>query len=67
MTEATRNIVDYADNDEAKELRDAFYAELQNKVMAHIEDQKLRVAQNMFNTQFDPMTTAVDEPVTPEQ
>ena len=63
MSEATRQIVDYAEQDEAKEMRDAFYAELQNKVMAHIENEKIRVAQTMFNQQPDPMETAIDEPV----
>ena len=67
MTEATRAIVDYAEQDEAKEMRDAFYSELQNRVMAHIENQKLEVAKALFNQQHDPMATAVDEPVSQEQ
>ena len=66
MTEATRAIIDYAENDQAKEMRDAFYSALQDKVMAHIEAQKLEVAKNMFNQQPDPMSTAVDEPVSAE-
>ena len=49
MSEATRAIIDYADQGNAKDMRDAFYNELQNRVMAHIEDQKIRVAQTMFN------------------
>ena len=49
MTDITKAIVDYAENDEGKEMRDAFYSELQNRVMAHIENQKIQVAQNMFN------------------
>ena len=63
MSEATRAIIDYADEGNAKDMRDAFYNELQNRVMAHIEDQKIRVAQTMFNQQPDPMETAIDEPV----
>jgi hypothetical protein len=59
----TRQIVDFADEDKAKEMRDAFYSALQDKVMAHIEAKKMEVAQNMFNPQPDPMATAVDEPV----
>lgn len=68
MSEATRTIVDYAEQDNAKEMRDAFYNELQNKVMAHIEDQKIRVAQSMFNSseQPDPMATVEDEAITPQ-
>jgi hypothetical protein len=49
MTDVTRTIVDYAEQDNAKEMRDAFYSELQNKVMAHIENQKIEVAKTMFN------------------
>ena len=49
MTEATRAIVNYADEDNAMEMRNAFYAELQNKVMSHIENKKIEVAQSMFN------------------
>jgi hypothetical protein len=66
MTEATRAIVDYAEQDDAKNMRDAFYSELQNKVMAHIENEKIRVAQTMFNPQPDPMATVTDEPVSAE-
>lgn len=45
----TRAIIDYAEADQATEMRDAFYAELQNRVMAHIENQKIEVAKTMFN------------------
>jgi hypothetical protein len=64
MTDATRAIVDYAEQDDAKDMRDAFYAELQNRVMAHIEDQKIQVAQNMFNK---PEEITSDEEETTEQ
>jgi hypothetical protein len=46
----TRAIVDYAEQDNAKDMRDAFYAELQSKVMAHIESKKLEVAQNLIQS-----------------
>lgn len=59
----TRTIVDLADEDQAKEMRDAFYSALHDRVMAHLENQKIEVAKNMFNVP-DPMATAVDEPVT---
>jgi len=62
----TRTIVDFAEKDEAKEMRDAFYSALQDKVMAHIEAKKMEVAKNMFNVQPDPMATVTDEPVTPQ-
>lgn len=48
MSDATRVIVDYAEQDNAKDMRDAFYSELQNRVMAHIENKKIEVAQSMF-------------------
>jgi hypothetical protein len=62
-----RQIVDYAENDQAKEMRDAFYSALQDRVMAHLENQKIEVAKNLFNQQADPTETAVDEPVGEEQ
>jgi hypothetical protein len=61
MTDATRSIVDYAEQDNAKEMRDAFYAELQNRVMAHIENQKIQVAQNMFNKTEEPSEVETTE------
>ena len=64
MTDATRAIVDYAEQDNAKDMRDAFYAELQNRVMAHIENKKIEVAQNMFNK---PEEITSDEEETTEQ
>jgi len=67
MTDITRTIVDYAEQDQAKEMRDAFYSALQDRVMAHIENKKIEVAKNMFNQPRDPMTTAIDEPVSTEQ
>jgi hypothetical protein len=58
-----RTIVDLADEDQAKEMRDAFYSALHDKVMAHIEAKKMEIAQNMFNVP-DATATVVDEPVT---
>lgn len=51
--ELARSIIDYAENDNAKEMRDAFYTALQDKVMAHIEAHKVEVAKNLFNSQED--------------
>ena len=68
MTEATRQIVDYAEEDNAMEMRNAFYNELQNKIMAHIENKKLEVAQSMFNQhQPEEELVAGEEEVTQEQ
>jgi len=62
----TRQIIDYAENDQALEMRNAFYSALQDKVMAHIEAKKMEVAKTMF-TQHDPMATADDVAITPAQ
>jgi hypothetical protein len=62
----TRQIIDYAENDQALEMRNAFYSALQDKVMAHIEAKKMEVAKTMFN-QPDPMATADDVAITQEQ
>ena len=48
MTEVTRQIIDYAYDDNAKEMRDALYSAIHDKVMAHIESQKKEVAQNLI-------------------
>lgn len=45
----TRAIIDYAFDDDAKNMRDAFYAALQDKVMDHIEAHKIEVAKNFFS------------------
>ena len=62
----TRQIIDYAENDQALEMRNAFYSALQDKVMAHIEAKKMEVAKTMFN-QPDPMGTADDVAITQAQ
>ena len=49
--ELARGIIDYAENDDAKGMRDAFYAALQDKVMAHIENHKMQVAKNLFTSE----------------
>ena len=58
-----RAIVDYAENDDAKEMRDALYSALQDRVMAHIEAHKQVVAQNIMNP---PEAAVEDEAVQPE-
>ena len=36
-----RAIIDYAENDEGTQAREALYQSIQDKVMAHIESQKI--------------------------
>ena len=43
-----REILDYAENDNAKEMRDALYSAIQDRVMAHIENHKEQLAKNLF-------------------
>ena len=58
-----REILDYAEQDDAKEMRDALYSALQDRVMAHIEAHKQVVAQNIMNP---PEASAEDEAIQPE-
>lgn len=44
-----RAIVDYAEDDNAKEMRDTLYSALQDRVMAHIENHKIQVAKQLMN------------------
>lgn len=61
MTGTTsREIVDYAESDNAKEMRDAFYNALHDRVMDHIEAHKQVVAKSIMGS---PEATVVDEPV----
>mgnify|MGYP006272165173 CR=1 FL=1 len=66
MTEATRAIVDYAEQDNAMEMRNAFQNEIQKRIMAHIENKKIEVAQSMFN-QTQPEVVSDEEETTQEQ
>ena len=49
MSEQTRAIVDYAEDGNATEMRNALYSAIQDKVMAHIENHKEQLAKNLFN------------------
>jgi hypothetical protein len=51
MTEHTRAIIDYAFDDNGKEMRDALYASINDKVMAHLDAQKQRIAQTLISPQ----------------
>jgi hypothetical protein len=44
-----RAIIDYATQDNATGMRDAMYAALQDRVMAHIEAKKQEVALNLIS------------------
>jgi len=44
----TRQIIDYSAEDNAKEMRDALYADIHDRVMNHLGAAKQAVAQNIF-------------------
>jgi hypothetical protein len=45
----TKQIIDFAQEDNAAEFRNAIHSAIQDKVMNHIENMKQIMAQNMFN------------------
>ena len=45
----TRNIIDFAYNDQGSEMRDALYAEIHDRVMSHIEAKKQELAQSILS------------------
>ena len=54
-------IIDYAAQDNAIGMRDAMYAALQDRVMAHIEAKKQEVALNMIANPDNPKEAQVDD------
>lgn len=59
-----RNIIDYAQDDNAVEFRNALYASIHDKVTAHIDAKKQEIAQNLIQPQQpDPLQTAQDTAV----
>ena len=44
---STRNIIDYAYDDDGKALRDALYAEIHDRVSAKFEERKQQIASNL--------------------
>jgi hypothetical protein len=53
MSETTRALVDYAEDGNAAEMRDALYSAIQDRVMAHIENHKEQLAKNLFTEPED--------------
>ena len=48
MSEVTRTIVDFADEGDAKNMRDALYSAIQDRVMAHIDSHKQSIAKALI-------------------
>ena len=44
----TRQIIDYAATDNAKEMRDALYSNIHDRVMQHIDAKKIEVAKTII-------------------
>lgn len=44
----TKQIIDYAAEDNAKDMRDALYTDIHDRVMQHIDAKKQEIAQNLF-------------------
>lgn len=64
-----REIVDYAENDNAIEMRNALYSALHDRVKAHIETHKVEVAKQLMNPDgatAEDEVVSVDEPATTE-
>lgn len=48
MTDTTKSIIDYAYDDNAKDMRDALYSDIQDRVMAHIDAKKQEIARTLL-------------------
>lgn len=53
----TKKIIDYAAEDNAKEMRDSLYAGIHDRVMQHIDAKKQEIAQNLFGQSEQPQET----------
>lgn len=62
MTDTTKQIIDYAQDDNAVEFRNALYSSIHDKVTAHIEAKKQEIAQNLItpNEQETAQDTAIE-------
>jgi hypothetical protein len=49
----TRPIIDYAQDDNGVEFRNALYASIHNRVASHIEAKKQEIAQNLISPQVE--------------
>jgi hypothetical protein len=54
---STRNIIDYAMDDDGVKFREALYASIHDKVSAHVEAKKQEMAQTLIT----PEVTAEDQ------
>jgi hypothetical protein len=50
----TKQIIDYAAEDNAKDMRDSLYAGIHDRVMQHIDAKKQEIAQRLFGQSEQP-------------
>jgi hypothetical protein len=53
MTDYTRQIIDYAQEDNGVEFRNALYASIHDKLTAHIDAKKQEIAQNLISPEIE--------------
>ena len=63
----TRPIIDYAQDDNGVEFRNALYASIHDRVAAHIEAKKQEIAHNLISPQQDEIEQEVEAEVEQEQ
>ena len=54
MTDYTKAIVDYSNDENAVAAREALYSAINDKVMAHIDAKKQEIAQTLITPQSEP-------------
>lgn len=60
---STKNIIDYAMDDNGAELRNALYANIHDKVMSHIDAKKQEIAQGLIAQPQEPEVNTQDTTV----
>lgn len=53
MTDLTRQIIDYAQEDNGVEFRNALYASIHDRVSAHIDAKKQEIAHSLISPQAE--------------
>lgn len=61
MTDATRQIIDFAQNDDGVEFRNALYSAIHDKVTAHIDAKKQEIAHSLLSSQKDEIETEINQ------
>jgi len=63
MTDVTRQIIDYAQDENGVEFRNSLYSAIHDKVAAHIDAKKQEIAQQLITPSEPDMAQVQDEPV----